>query len=200
MIHGAILILAAGASSRMGRDASGTPRDKLAEDVDGAPLLTRTAKAALATGWDVYACVPHLAHARVSLLPDEVTAIPVPDAAEGMGASLRSGMICIRQSTDNVLILPADMPDLSATNLRTIIAAHRRDQITRGASATGQAGHPVIFPARCFNALVRLHGDEGARRVVKGFDGRVELVKLPEDHALTDLDTPEAWVAWRAQR
>lgn len=197
---GAILILAAGASSRMGRDASGTPRDKLAEDVDGTPLLTRVAEAALETGWGVCVCVPDLAHLRTSMLPEGVIPIAVPDAAEGMGASLRTGIRCLPQGIENVMVFPADMPELTAHDLRYVVSAHRPSQITRGASASGQAGHPVIFPARCFAALSQLQGDEGARSVVKGFDGPVKLITLPENHALTDLDTPEAWAAWRARR
>jgi CTP:molybdopterin cytidylyltransferase MocA len=47
-----ILILAAGASSRM------APRDKLLEQIDGQPLIARSLRTALATGLPVTLTLP----------------------------------------------------------------------------------------------------------------------------------------------
>jgi molybdenum cofactor cytidylyltransferase len=44
-----------------------------------------------------------------------------------------------------------------------------------------------------------LTGDTGAREVLKRHSDRVHLVPLKGDRALTDLDTPEDWAAWRAR-
>lgn len=188
----AILILAAGASTRMG------PKDKLLEQVGGAPLLTVMANRALATGCDVYACLPDTQHPRVQALPEDVTPIWVPDAVEGMAASLRTGVMTLPQTIGSVMILPADMPDLDSADLLAVWSAHQPHAITRGASQSGQPGHPVIFPRDLFRELETLRGDEGAKSVLVRHRQRLTLVPLPNDHALTDLDTPEAWEAWRA--
>ena len=83
----AIVVLAAGASRRM------QGRDKLMEDVDGMPLLRRSVMRALATGCKVLVALPATPHARYATLEGlDVAAIPVPDAAEGMNASLRAGL------------------------------------------------------------------------------------------------------------
>lgn len=189
----AILILAAGGSTRMGAG-----RDKLAEQVQGLPLLSRIADRALATGLQVFTCLPNLTHPRFAMLPKRVTAIPVPEAAEGMGASLRTGITALPADITDVMILPADMPDLTTADLQTVLAAHQPDQITRATAANGTPGHPVIFPRALFAALQALQGDTGARSVLKANQSRITLVPLPAEHALTDLDTPEAWAAWRA--
>jgi molybdenum cofactor cytidylyltransferase len=42
-----------------------------------------------------------------------------------------------------------------------------------------------------------LHGDQGARAVLAQED--VGLIALPGQNAITDLDTPEAWAAWRSR-
>jgi molybdenum cofactor cytidylyltransferase len=46
--------------------------------------------------------------------------------------------------------------------------------------------------------LARIEGDEGGRSVLKG--QQITLVPCPDARALIDLDTPEDWAAWRAER
>ncbi len=78
-----ILILAAGASSRM------APLDKLTEPVEGQPLLRRTARAALATGAPVIVVLPPDRPARRAALDGlPVGTTTARDAAQGMAASL----------------------------------------------------------------------------------------------------------------
>jgi CTP:molybdopterin cytidylyltransferase MocA len=43
-----------------------------------------------------------------------------------------------------------------------------------------------------------LNGDRGARIVLEG--ETVRVLPLPGRRAVTDLDTPEDWEAWRAGR
>jgi len=193
----AILLLAAGASSRM-RDG-----DKLLETVAGQPLLSHLLQQAQATGFDVRVTVPARTHPRAALI-DPAQCIPVPDAAEGMGASIRTGIRALPAMIDGVMILPADMPELTTADLRQL-ARHFTGPDGPILRATGQdnsgatqPGHPVLFPRRCFAALKTLKGDEGARRVLLG--ETVTEIALPGQHALIDLDTPDAWSAWRAGR
>lgn len=188
-----VLILAAGRSSRMGDG-----RDKLLEDVDGVPLLQLMRERAEAVAGRVLVCLPGPEHPRVACLGG-VEPVWVPDADEGMSASIRRG-VAVLADAGEVMILPADMPELEATDLAKVWAAHRPGAITRGASAEGVPGHPVIFPQDLLRELQELRGDEGARSVIVRHRARVQLVPLPEEHALTDLDTPEAWAAWRARR
>lgn len=188
-----ILLLAAGASSRM------LGRDKLAEEVEGEPLLSRICRRAALTGLPVYVTIPNDAHPRTGLTGTART-VPVPDAHEGMAASIRRGIAALPVGTEGVMLLPADMPELETQDLLHVAAHfHGKDgPILRATSADGQAGHPVVFPSRCFVALRDISGDQGARALLK-LD-KVQYVALPGHHAITDLDTPEAWAAWRAAR
>lgn len=191
----AILLLAAGASLRM-RGA-----DKLLQMVDGQPVLRRQAQAALATGAPVLVSLPTDRPARVAALQGlGVRQVGVADASEGMAASIRAGVAVVPPGVAGVAILPADMPEITARDLAAVLTAFRAhgDRIVRGAGQSGVAGHPVVFPARLFGALLGLTGDQGAREVLRGED--IVTVPLPGNHALTDLDTPEAWAAWQAAR
>ncbi len=192
-----ILLLAAGSSSRM------RGGDKLLEEVDGAPLLRTLALRALAANQDVLVALPCDKPAREDALAGlDVSTISVPDADHGMAHSLRAAIGALPTSTSAVMVLPADMPEITIRDFQTLISAHavNPSAILRGATKTLEPGHPVVFPKRFFEELRALEGDIGARAVLRKHKADVKLVPLPEQHALTDLDTPEQWADWRAAR
>jgi molybdenum cofactor cytidylyltransferase len=170
-------------------------RDKLTEFVDGIPLLRRIVLRALEVG-EVIVTLPVDSNSQVAVDGLPVVKATVPDAVKGMSASIKAGLKHVPKSASGVMILPADMPELTADDLRLV--AHQfelKENITRGASKFGTAGHPVIFPRSTFEELNCLEGDEGARSVLRDRD--VTHVTLPDCHATVDLDTPEDWDAWR---
>ncbi|MAM60637.1 nucleotidyltransferase family protein [Maritimibacter sp. UBA3975] len=192
-----VLILAAGMSNRM------AGRDKLMEEVDGTPLLLDRVAAARATGQPVLVTLPprDARPERWNLLDDlPVAAIEVPDAEDGMARSLAAGITALPEGAVAVMILLADMPEITTEDMRRVLDAFDGDMILRGATADGKLGHPVVFPFRDFTALRSLEGDSGAQVVLDENADRVRAVSLPYSHARTDLDTPEAWDAWRAGR
>lgn len=188
-----ILIPAAGASSRM------RGSDKLLETVDGTAQLARAVVAALATGAQVVVTLAPGQTARAAVLPasPQLTVLDVPDAAEGMAASLRAGAEQM-QGAAGLMILPADMPELETHDLQKVMRCFSLDpkHPARGASEDGTAGHPVILPRHLIGRIAALRGDEGARSLLR--DEAITRVPLPGLRALTDLDTPEEWAAWRA--
>lgn len=190
----AILILAAGASSRMGHE------DKLMKDANGTPLLARVVSHAQSTQLSVFVTVPTTNHPRAALLHGTLaTPIAVPDRSKGMAASICRGIDGLPDQTPGVLILPGDMPDLTTEDLThlSLIFENNPEHIIRATTKDGRPGHPVIFPASLFPDLRQITGDQGARAVVKANKDRLKLVALPGNHALCDLDTPADWAAWR---
>lgn len=185
----ALLLLAAGAAQRM------RGRDKLLEEVGGMALLRGRALACLEAGLGpVLVTLPPGAGARHAALAGlAVTPVEVARAAEGMGASLAAGAAAVPPGMAGVMVLPADMPEITAADLRAVAAGFDGTRALRGTGADGTPGHPVIFPATALPALAALTGDRGARDLAAG----ARPVALPGRHALTDLDTPEDWAAWR---
>ena len=191
----AVLLLAAGASSRM-RGA-----DKLLEPVEGVPLVLRQARVALATGASVIVTLPLDRPLRNAALAGlELTTAPVPDAALGLSASIRAGVRAA--GARPVLVLLADLPEITTDDLSLLLARHAvaPDLILRATAADGTPGHPVLFPEWALPGLSALTGDNGARDLLQQNRARTEMVALPARHAVTDLDTPEDWAAWRAAR
>ncbi|MEL6464480.1 MAG: nucleotidyltransferase family protein [Pseudomonadota bacterium] len=192
-----ILILAAGTSSRM------RGRDKLLEEVDGQPLLGRQISIAQRVSTDVRVALPRASNTRHSIVgATSARPVIVPDANEGMGASLRTIFRTLGSERYAMLLL-GDLPDLTEEDVRAVLAArlsHPSALIWRGATDDGRGGHPILFDRVLFPALQKLAGDDGGRSVVESVSEKVHLVPLPGNRARNDLDTPEDWAAWRAAR
>jgi molybdenum cofactor cytidylyltransferase len=195
----AAVLLAAGASRRMGG------RDKLLEVVDGRPQIARAAQALMDSRADQVIVVvgPDDAARRAALAGLDVRVVENPSAAEGMAASIRAGLAALDPGADAALIALADMPEIGPAHVDRLIAAFDPEEgraIVRAASEDGGPGHPVLFGRRFFETLGRLRGDQGARAVLADHPELVETVRTPGRAAAVDLDTPEAWAAWRAAR
>lgn len=192
-----ILVLAAGASSRM------RGRDKLLQPVKGKPLLRMVTDVALATGAPVVVTLPPACDARRKVLAGSAASIvDVPDAAMGMSRSIVRAVAAVSAGDpgpeDGVMILPADMPGFSSKALADLISRFRAepDLIWRGGTTDGAPGHPAIFPRDLWGELQAVTGDEGGRSVLVRHMDRVRLVPLPGRMAVLDLDTPEDWAAF----
>jgi molybdenum cofactor cytidylyltransferase len=193
------VLLAAGSSSRM-RGA-----DKLIETVDGAPQIARAARALCDSRADETLVVlgPGQDARRAALSGMGLRVVENPAAAEGMASSIRAAIAALSPEADAVLVALADMPEIAPEHLDRVIAAFDPEEgraIVRAADAAGRPGHPVLFGRRFFETLARLKGDEGARAILADHPELVIAVTTPGAAATIDLDTPEAWDAWRAGR
>ncbi len=178
----AAIMLAAGASTRLGRP-------KQLVEYQGETLLRRAARLALAAGADpVIAVVGAEAQAcRDALLDLAVAVVPNPQYAEGMGSSLRFGMAALADfapTAGRVLLLVCDQPLLRPEHLRALLAAP-------GSIAAAQYGNrlgvPAVFSREHFPALAAAAGDRGARELLRSLI--VTPVPMPE--AAVDIDRPE---------
>ncbi|UWR20908.1 NTP transferase domain-containing protein [Sulfitobacter sp. S190] len=192
-----LLFLAAGQSRRM------RGRDKLLEQIDGIALLRRQVLRALESSvGPAFVAVPDIDHPRAQLLADlDVEIIAVPDASKGMNVTLSRGLSQMPDTSGAVMVLLADMPDLTASDLVAVKQAYDDNPehlIWRASTGDGKPGHPVIFARRIWPELMALEGDAGGREVTNRYAAETYRVALPDDRARLDLDTPEQWKDWRA--
>jgi molybdenum cofactor cytidylyltransferase len=184
----AALVLAAGRSTRMGRN-------KLLAEVAGAPLVTRPVDAALAAGLPVWVVTGHESEqVRAVLGGRDVRFAHNPDYASGIAGSLRAGVQAVGPGHAGVAILLGDMPYLRAQHIKQLVAAF--EQADAGSICipehAGLRGNPVLWPACDFAALMALDGDTGGRVLLAQRRARVLRVAIEDDAVLIDLDTPEA--------
>jgi CTP:molybdopterin cytidylyltransferase MocA len=179
--HIAAIVLAAGASRRLGQ-----PKQSVV--LAGETLLeraSRTAKeAGLAPLFVVLSARSALTESQqAALASNGAQLLENPDADEGMAASIRCGVRAAQQAdVVGTVILACDQIALTAEHLRALIAEPQTITASRYAH---RSGIPAYFPAEAFAALLALTGDVGARALLKD-------VRTITDEALAlDLDTPE---------
>ncbi|RUM07883.1 nucleotidyltransferase family protein [Rhizobium chutanense] len=187
----AIVILAAGKASRMGKGG----KHKLLAEFDGVPLVRRCALTAL--GSDAAAVIVVTGHRRPEIeaalggLP--LVLVENPDYANGMASSLIAGLSSKRANgTDGILVMLADMPGISVAHLNALISAFRSaggEAVVRAVSC-GKPGNPVVLPRSLDQAVLRLEGDVGARDII-ATSGLPVLDVEVGDAAHLDVDTPD---------
>lgn len=182
-----ILLLAAGSSSRYGSDK------RQALLADGRPLIDHSLDPLLACGLPVTVCLrPEDEELAAHLATRGATIIPCPDAAQGMGASLASGVRHLQaQGSPPVLVALADMPRIqSATVLR--IAQSVSHGTICAPVYRGRRGHPVAFGRDFFEQLGSAQGDRGGAALIADNARAVHEIVVDDPGILLDVDTPEA--------
>ncbi len=191
----ATTLLAAGSARRM------LGVDKLLAPIAGEPLLRKLARAALAAGGPVGVTLRVSDAARALVLDGlPVTLLPVPEADEGMAASIRKAALWAKElGAEGLILCPADLPELSGEDFAVLANEFEpAGPPLRLADQDGRAGHPVAFPARFLAALATLRGDKGAASILAEQPCRL-IVRAHRGPTL-DLDTPEDWERWRNEQ
>jgi molybdenum cofactor cytidylyltransferase len=151
------LILAAGASTRLGRP-------KQLVRLGNETLLDRSVRIAEEAG-----CAPIVVvlgasedQIRNRCKLQDVLIVSHPDWAEGMGTTLSRGAQAF-EDVQGILVMTCDMPAVTADHLRTLMSS---EQIA-ASSYAGRKGVPAYFPRGQFPTLLELKGDTGARELLQ---------------------------------
>ncbi len=184
----AIAVLGAGQSTRM------KGPNKLLATFDGMPLIRRAAMIAIeAGGHPVIAVLGHMAEQCSAALDGLNVVIALnKDFASGLASSLQTAIRHVPATADGVMMLLADMPALTATDLEAMIKRFQNagGQSVVRATFEGKRGNPVLLPRQLFDEVFTLAGDVGARHLIERGDIPVIDVELGEAAAI-DVDTPD---------
>ena len=180
----AAVILAAGASQRLGRPKA------LVRLPSGKTLLQHAVGIAIGVGLEPAVTVRDhdriLAHAIATA---GARPLPVAEASEGMAASVRAAAAFAAHEADALLILLVDQWRLTSQDLSRLLERRGPDRVI-AAEYAGRPGVPALFPKRFYADLATLSGDSGARNLLRSGALPVESVEM--SHARCDLDTPES--------
>lgn len=192
-----IIVLGAGQGSRY-TGARHKLVEPLVDDADGTFLdsvMGHTLRHALATGLPVIVVTtPRLVEQAAGVLAKRDIVVPA-QASGGMGDSIAAG-VAARPGANGWLVMPADMPLVRPATMAAVAAGIGRHPVAY-AQYQGRRGHPVAFGAELFSELVRLSGDEGARRVLARFPG--QAVEVDDPGVLLDMDTEADLASLRAR-
>lgn len=177
------LLLAAGAGTRYGGPKA------LVRDPDGTSWLLRSVHALVpCDGVTVVlgAEAPQVAR----LLPPSVDVVVAADWADGMGASLRTGLAAVAETeVDAVVVSLVDLPDVTAEVVARVLAAEAGCASLARASYDGVPGHPVLLGRDHWAGVIAdAQGDRGARDYLAG--ASVALVECGDLATGVDVDEP----------
>jgi len=189
IFHTDIVILAAGASSRLGRLKQLLPwqgKTLLQHAVQTA--LTITTQPVVVTGCNADQLAAGLNHTEVHIVFN-------PDWEQGIASSIRCGLQALLDRTpspDQVIFMVCDQPFVSPGLLLDLISERQRSQRSIVASAyAGTLGIPALFDKSHFSQLLDLQGDTGAKKLIQGFPGEVAFVDFKEGEF--DIDTEKEY-------
>ena len=183
------LVLAAGASTRLGR-----PKQLL-------PFGTTTllgkvvAEARAASALDEVVVVIGGAATEVRRRVDLAGAKVVenPEFTQGCSSSYRTGFEALDPRAQAVAVLLGDQPGVDRTVIDTVVDEWRRtqDRILLASYRTRE-GHPLVFARALFDQLVVLQGDKAAWKIVDAHRDWIRAVPVDRPHP-RDVNTWEEY-------
>jgi CTP:molybdopterin cytidylyltransferase MocA len=183
----AAVILAAGASRRLGR-----PKQSIV--LGGETLVERAVRVAMEAGLaPVIAVVRPEGDLGHSLQQFGAVVVLNDRADEGMAASIRLGVnIAQMVKVGGAVVMTCDQVALRPEHLRALCEEPKR---VTASEYAGRKGVPAYFPATSFAELMKLEGDAGARELLRAVAAVVDEYLALDVDTEEDLAKAERWVA-----
>jgi len=189
-----VVVLAAGASARMGRS-------KPLLDFDGRTAIDLVLDACRdgGAGEAIVVLGSGADRIRDAIAAREGVRIVVNDRPErGQTSSARAGVEAVSAAADGFFILPVDHPLIEGQDLA--ILTERFGRRRPGASILvpvfeGRRGHPLLLAASHREALGALADDRPLREFVRGLESEVELIPAANAGVVMGMNTEEEYRA-----
>ena len=185
------IVLAGGASSRMGR-----PKALLPTGVSGETFVSRLVATFRTAGVDDVVVVTRPGvdlDAALSRLPLPPRVVENSHADRGQLSSLLAGLAVVdRPGIRAIMVTIVDQPLVSVATLAALLEAYRRQPAPIVRPSRGDThGHPVIFDRSVFDELRQADMSRGAKMVVRAHATAIVNVQVEDDGAFVDVDSPE---------
>ena len=187
----AVVILAAGASTRLGR-----PKQLLKFQQQS--LIRRLVSEAKKVTATVIVVTGSIHNAIENELKGEpVLIVQNKDWAQGMGSSIKEGMQNLKSLESNagaVILAVCDQPYVTAALFTAMIDLHKRSgKRIVACSYADSLATPVLFERSYFENLLQLNGREGAKKLLQQYTNDVAFLPFPQ--GVIDIDTASDYEA-----
>jgi len=179
------IVLAAGLSSRMGALKPLLP-------FGDHTVVEQVVSVLLASPIDEIIVVLGHRHAEIEkvLVKWDVRATVNPRYTEGMLSSIKHGWRAASPHASGVMHVLGDQPQLEASVVRTLIAAHRASHARLLVPTFAERrGHPILLDARYRDEILALEENATMRDVLYAHTDAVQTVPVETDSILRDMDT-----------
>jgi molybdenum cofactor cytidylyltransferase len=183
------IILAAGASSRMG-----TPKALL--DYRGETFVGRLVRVLGTSCNPVIVVLGYHADALRQAIPQTARVVINPDPGRGQLSSLQTGLIALPAEVDGFAFIPVDSPAVEPDTVAQLARGfeeRRASTLLVIPRQSGRRGHPVIAAGSIAAEFLALPPTAEARDIVHAHVDRTEYVDVDDAGIFTDVDDPEAY-------
>lgn len=182
-INLAVLILAAGTSSRMGE-----PKQLL--KLKGKTLINIAIEKAFELTSNVTVILGHKSEEiKKEIENQKINILINPNYDEGMGNTIAFGVSNIKE--EQVLIMLCDQPLIPIKHFENLIKLSNKNKDKIVCSQyKNQYAVPTIFPKKYFEELKKLKGNKGAKQLFSKYE---PISFTLEDKYSIDVDTKEDW-------
>jgi molybdenum cofactor cytidylyltransferase len=183
----AVIVLAAGKSSRMGTTKPLLPlgATTVIERVAASASRAGVADTVVVTGHDSDKLAPVLDRLAVRRAHN-------PDYESGMFSSVQTGVRALHEDVEAFFILPADYPLVRAGVFDQLVHAFRegQDRILHP-TCCGLRGHPPLIPGRYRAELLQANREDNLRSFLDCHRNHEVQVEVEDVTILMDMDTAE---------
>jgi molybdenum cofactor cytidylyltransferase len=201
------VVLAAGKSTRMGRPKALLP---VVVDCPGDPtgadtFLTRIVRSLHEAGVEeVIVVLGHDAPAiedRLRQLGLPARVVLNPDYESGQLSSFLTGLhAAARPDVEALLVTLVDVPLVSASTIRAVVARYRERRAPVVRPVNGLAhGHPVLIDRALFPLLDQADPAQGIKPIVRAHVSAAGDVEVQDPDSFLDVDTPEEYALFLAR-
>ncbi len=194
------VILAAGDSSRMGRDKALLPWPPH----DSASTNTFLSSAIRLFSFHVDEVIVVVGKNESTLAPviyaNGASLVVNPDPARGQFSSLRIGLQeVLNRGRDAAMITLVDRPPVEMETLQTLEAAFERVSAERKWAVIpefrGKHGHPILAGREMIEAFLRAPETSNAREIEHAHEANIEYVPVDDPLVALNINTPEEYAA-----
>jgi len=183
------IILAAGASSRMG-----TPKALL--DYRGESFVGRLVRVLGTSCNPVIVVLGYHADVIRPQVPATATIAINPDPSRGQLSSLQTGLAALPADADGFAFIPVDSPAVAEDTVARLARTFERrksETLFVIPRQSGKRGHPVLAVRSIADEFLALPPTAEAREIVHAHVDRTEYVDVDDSGIFTDVDDPEAY-------
>ncbi len=199
------VILAAGESSRMGRDKALLPWP---------PHIANSPPAGTFLSAAIQLFIPYVDVVLVVVGKNEAAMAPTvyangaslvvnPDPLRGQFSSLQAGLHeVLNRGSDAAMVTLVDRPPVQPQTIAALVAAFEHAAARRKWAVIpefqGQHGHPILLGREMLEAFLRAPVSSNAREIEHAHQNDIEYLPVDDPLVALNIDTPEQYAALKS--